>query len=107
MHLAAAPSLDARVAELERANDRLRRTNARMARERLGIADSAAAVAVERLRREDEARRLERLREPEPLSLPVRAWGSFKRKLAWLVPHGLIVLQQRMSHGTAETEPPE
>jgi SAM-dependent methyltransferase len=96
MRLTAAPSLNTYMLDLERTNRRLWRTNLRLGRERMGIADSAAAAALERLRVADEAAERERERLPSPpsrlSSTPLgRFWASFKRSVALVMPHGLVV----------------
>ena len=103
MHLTAAPASNTYMLNLERANRLLWRENRRMARDRLGIADSAAAAALERLRRDDEqAARL--LAEPPPPSLPRRVARAVKRAITMIVPHGLVVLRQRLRR--SPDEPP-
>jgi hypothetical protein len=75
-----------RIAELERINAELRRANQRLARERLGIADSAAGA---------------RLAGPsagpppavESASRALRRAGYYvKRVILYILPHGLTVL---------------
>ena len=88
MHLTAAPASNTYMLDLERANRRLWRENRRMARERLGMADSAAAAALERLRQADDARR-------GPVSLAGRIAAAVKRAIALILPHGVILAQQR------------
>jgi SAM-dependent methyltransferase len=90
MHLNVAPASNTYMLDLERTNRQLWRVNRRMARERLGVADSAAAAALEQLRRAEEAPR-----EPPLQSAPVRLWLAVKRAIALILPHGLIVRQQR------------
>jgi SAM-dependent methyltransferase len=100
MHLTVAPASNTYMLELERANRRLWRENRRLARERLGVADSAAASALERLRQADEARR--RYAVTGSTSAPRRAGAAIKRAVALILPHGLILRQQRRKDGRRE-----
>jgi 2-polyprenyl-3-methyl-5-hydroxy-6-metoxy-1,4-benzoquinol methylase len=51
MQLATAPTHNRYMTDLERANDELRRTNARLAHERIGVANSAGATLLAKLKR--------------------------------------------------------
>lgn len=93
MHLTVAPASNTYMLELERANRRLWRENRRLARERLGVADSAAASALERLRQADEAEH--RQAATGPRSAPRRIAAAIKRAVALILPHGLILRHQR------------
>jgi hypothetical protein len=77
---------DERIAELERINAELRRANHRLARERLGVADSAAGATLD-----GPARNI-----PGPVAALTRAGvrvGRFlKAVLLNVLPHGLTVL---------------
>lgn len=64
MALAVTPPHNAYMRHLERANDELRRTNARLSRAWLGVHDAAAAAVVRRLQEENDAGR-ERARVAE------------------------------------------
>lgn len=91
MELAAAPAFNAYMLDLERSNERLWQTNLRLSRERLGIADSAAAATVERLRRADEEAEALRRATPPPQPLLVRVGAALKRALVLILPHGLVL----------------
>lgn len=86
MQLAVAPAFNSYMLELERFNRQLWRTNQRLARERLGVADSAAATSL----------------APRPRTLPgaLQAVGAAGSRLAKgiaavilnVLPHGLTMI---------------
>jgi hypothetical protein len=79
-------SPDERIAELERINAELRRANQRLTRERLGIADSAAAARLSGPARVPS-------RAAEGLSRVLWQAGIvIKRVILYVLPHGLTLL---------------
>jgi hypothetical protein len=81
--------LQDRVAQLERENERLWRTNQQLARERLGIADSAAAAALERSRAGGQG-------DVAAPSSAARFFGRIRRGLVLALPHGVVLMRMRM-----------
>jgi 2-polyprenyl-3-methyl-5-hydroxy-6-metoxy-1,4-benzoquinol methylase len=90
LRLGVAPTFNTYMLDLERANQRLWRTNQQLARQQLGIADSAAAATLDRLHR-----RVWETTEAPP-GLVRRVAGRLKRALAYVLPHGLVVLQAKL-----------
>jgi SAM-dependent methyltransferase len=103
VQVAVAPTFNTYMLQLEKANRELRRANLRMSRDRIGVADSAAAATVEQLRRAEEAEPP----RPPPRGPLTRLWSAAKRVVAMIVPHGLIVLQQRLKERLASDEESE
>ena len=81
--------LEQRVAELERENQRLWRTNQALARERLGVADSAAAATLERIRTRSG------LADAEP-SIAQRIGARIWRVATLILPHGIVLMRMRL-----------
>lgn len=88
--LAVAPAYNRHLVELEQANRELWRQNARLHRERLGVADSAAAAAIDRYDARRSAREEQRRREaieeylsPGLAGVAIRAY-RFARRVAHL-----------------------
>jgi SAM-dependent methyltransferase len=91
LRLAVAPAFNTYMLELERANTRLWRTNQQLARGYLGTADSAAATTLARIRS-----RAELAEAPAQPPLAARIGASLRRAVALLLPHGLVVLRDRL-----------
>jgi hypothetical protein len=81
--------LEARVAELERENQRLWRTNQQLARDRLGIADSAAAATIERIRAGGGSA------HAAPTAI-ARLGGRIRRAFVLALPHGVVLMRMRL-----------
>jgi hypothetical protein len=97
LRLEVAPVFNTYMLELERSNRRLWRTNQRLARGYLGIADSAAATTLARLRSRAElaeAELAEIRAQQAPRSAGVQA--RLRRTIALLLPHGLVLLRDRL-----------
>jgi len=100
MQISAAPAPNTHVLQLEEENRQLARANLRLARERVGIADSAAAAALERLRRAEEQAAI----QVGARGALQRSLRTLKRALAFIVPHGLMVLQQRVKEALSNDD---
>ena len=88
MQLTVAPTFHRYMLDLERENRTLWRTNVRLARERLGVADSAAAAALQRI---DELAAAER-RPPPPPAAPDRSPGNAAARIALnILPHAVTL----------------
>jgi hypothetical protein len=87
MQLAVAPTFHRYMLDLERENRVLWRTNVRLAREKLGVADSAAAAALKRIDQLDAAER-----PSPPSAVPDRSPGNAAAKIALnILPHAVTL----------------
>jgi SAM-dependent methyltransferase len=89
VRLGVAPALNTYMLDLERANRRLWRTNRQLARERLGVADSAAAATLDRIR----SRAGPGL---EGQGVGRRLGNRIKRAITLVVPHGIVLTVMRL-----------
>lgn len=90
MQLVVAPASSTYMLALERANKRLWRTNQQLARERIGMADSAAAALLAKVPPDPE-------RQPASRSEPLYRLGRRLRTVIGLiVPHGFMVLLAKL-----------
>jgi hypothetical protein len=89
VRLGVAPVPNTHMLDLERANRRLLRTNRELARERLGVADSAAAAALDRIRSRGGAGLAGQ-------SATRRLASRVKRAVTLIVPHGIVLTVMRL-----------
>ncbi len=94
MQLSVAPNFHRYMLELERENRTLWRANLRLARERLGVADSAAAAALKRIDELDRARPPAAFPDPEPQEQSLARLGG--KLVLNIMPHAVTVALMKL-----------